>query len=75
MVEKNAPGLSIRKMSGLGTWFAELSFKDAEISETGIIGKEGQGWQVLEAAMQRAIPVFSAFQLGGCRSVLAFTLQ
>lgn len=75
LVEKNTSDLSIREMSGPGTWFAEISFKDTEVPETAIIGKAGAGWQAIEAAMQRAIPVFAAYQLGGCRSVLAFTLQ
>ena len=75
LVDKNTPGLSVRRIEGFMASACEVNFESVSVPASAVLGPEGGGWQVLERAAQKAIPVMCAFQVGGCQEVFDFTAE
>lgn len=69
IVDLSLPGISVRKIKDLTTeaHFNEVTFDDVQVGEDALIGKEGQGWEQVNAelAFERSGPdrYMSAFPL------------
>ena len=70
VVEANSPGLSARSLPGFIAGVGEVTFDSVEVPASGLLGEEtGAGWTTLERAMEKAIPVLCAYEVGGCEAV------
>lgn len=70
LVDRQTPGVSVRDLpEGTITGFAEVALDGVEVQRTALLGEPGHGWAALEGAMQRALPVLGAFQVGGMQMV------
>jgi alkylation response protein AidB-like acyl-CoA dehydrogenase len=75
IVEADAPGVSRRPLSGFATGLAEVRLEGVEVGEDAVLGAgHGDGWEVLEHVLTRALPVLSAYQVGGLTRVFDVTL-
>jgi len=76
LVDKQASGVSVRNLPGFMGWQAEVKFDDVELPATALLGaRENQGWAALERAMERALPVLCAYQVGSCQAVFNMSVE
>ena len=75
MVDARAPGVSTRPLSGFMGWVGEVAFDDVAVPADAVLGEVGGGWQPLQSAFQKAIPVLCAYKVGGAQSVFDMTLD
>jgi alkylation response protein AidB-like acyl-CoA dehydrogenase len=70
VVEANAPGLSVRTLSGWMGQVDEVRFENVQVPADAVLGGvAGHGWENLEAAALQAIPILCAYQVGSCQAV------
>jgi alkylation response protein AidB-like acyl-CoA dehydrogenase len=65
----------VRYLSGFIGWQAEVTFEGVEVAETDLLGRENEGWSVLERAMEKALPVLCAYAVGGCQAVYEMSVN
>jgi alkylation response protein AidB-like acyl-CoA dehydrogenase len=76
VVNQQAKGISVRNLPGFMGWQAEIKFDDVEVPATAMLGgRENQGWAALERAMERALPVLCAYQVGSCQAVFDMSVE
>jgi len=74
LVDKDAPGLSIRTQSGwLGDKMNEVTFDGVKASD--VVGPVNGIWPVLDGVLDKATGVLSAYMVGGCRTVLEMAVE
>ena len=66
LVDKDAPGVSVRRIEGFMASACEVNFESTSVPATSLIGTAGQGWEILERTALKALPVLI---LGGFESV------
>jgi alkylation response protein AidB-like acyl-CoA dehydrogenase len=76
LVDKRTKGVSARNLPGLLSWQAEVTFDGVEV-ETGALlgGREDTGWTALTRAMERALPVLCAYQVGSCQAAFEMSVE
>ena len=75
MVNAGAPGLSRRPLPGFLGQVGEVTFENVEVSGDAVLGEMGGGWQPLQRAFNKAIPILCAYKVGGAQSVFDMTLD
>jgi alkylation response protein AidB-like acyl-CoA dehydrogenase len=76
IADKLAKGISVRNLPGFMGWQAEVKFDNVEISASALLGRrENEGWSALSRAMERALPVLCAYQVGSCQAVFEMSVQ
>jgi alkylation response protein AidB-like acyl-CoA dehydrogenase len=70
IVDAKAPGVSIRTLPGWMTQVDEVRFDNVRVPADAVLGEAaGHGWDILEAAALRAIPILCASKVGSCQAV------
>lgn len=70
VVDKQSKGVSVRDLPGFLSWQAEVSFDKVEVPASALLGGcQDSGWAALTRAMERALPVLCAYQVGSCQAV------
>lgn len=76
IVDKKAPGLSCRTLSGFaGEKLNELTFNSVEVPESSMLGERDKGWPALAQPLNKAMVLLSAYMIGGCEYVLDLTVK
>ena len=75
MVDANSSGILVRDLPGFNSSLAEIRFDGVEVPASQMIGPPGGGWEILEAATGRAIPVLCAYYVGGCEAVYEMSVS
>ena len=76
VVDQQAKGVAARNLPGLLSWQAEVTFDGVEIGADALLGgRENHGWAALTRAMQRALPVLCAYQVGSCQAVFEMSVE
>ena len=76
LVDASLPGVEVRPLSGFMTDSFEVKLDDVNLPPTTLLGDGSEdGWEALQRAMLKAIPVLSAYQVGGCEKVFEMTLD
>jgi alkylation response protein AidB-like acyl-CoA dehydrogenase len=76
VVDRQTPGVSVRTLPGFLSWQSEVAFKDVRVPVAGLLGdKENTGWAALERALEQAIPVLCAFEVGGSQAVFDMSVR
>jgi alkylation response protein AidB-like acyl-CoA dehydrogenase len=74
MVDSKNPGLFVAKMPTIGMDNqCEVVFKNAEVSQSDMIGQQGKGWGILKQVFRKATIAKCAEMVGGCRAALDMT--
>ncbi len=74
-VPKNASGVSVRPLTGFAVGLGEVKLENVQVPASNVLGAEGQGWGLLDKAMQKSIPILSAYQVGGCERVFDISVS
>ncbi len=70
IVDAKATGVSVRNLPGFISWQAEVRFDNVQVPPEALLGnEENDGWQILERAMEKALPILCAFAVGGCQAI------
>jgi alkylation response protein AidB-like acyl-CoA dehydrogenase len=76
VVNKQTEGVSARPLAGFLGWQTEVSFNNVEIGIEALLGeRENEGWTALTRAMERALPVLCAYQVGSCQAVFEMSVD
>jgi alkylation response protein AidB-like acyl-CoA dehydrogenase len=76
VVDKQSRGVSARLMPGFLSWQCEVKFEGVEVDEGALLGGlENQGWAALTRAMEWALPVLCAYQVGSCQAVFEMSVE
>jgi len=76
VVDKQTKGISARNLPGLLSWQAEVTFDGVEVAAGALLGdRENTGWAALTRAMERALPVLCAYQVGSCQAAFEMSVQ
>ena len=76
LVDSKAKGVSVRRVPGFltGRTF-EVKLGSVEVPRSALLGEQGQGWEPLQQAFAKAIPVLCAYKVGGAQTVFEMTLE
>jgi len=75
VVDKNTPGVSVRNLPGFLAWVGEVKFQNVRVPQSAILGQAGSGWAAFERAVEKAIPVLCAYQVGGCDAIFNMSVE
>ena len=72
LVDASLPGVSIRSLGGFLTNSYEVTLDDVWVPDTAWMPG---GWDALEQAILKSLPLLSAYQVGACEQVFDMTLE
>ena len=73
VMETGAAGVTVRNLEGFMAAVGQVDLSGVRVPASAVLGTPGQGWPALQRAMQRALPVLCAYQVGGAQEVYEFT--
>jgi alkylation response protein AidB-like acyl-CoA dehydrogenase len=76
LVSSKSKGVSVRRLPGFfaGRYF-EVKLDSVMVSPKDVLGEINHGWQPLEHAIEKSIPVLCAYKVGGCQSVVDTAIE
>ena len=75
MVDAGTPGISTRQLPGFLGWVGEVTFDSVEVPHSAVLGEPGGGWEPLQRAIQRSIPILCAYKVGGSQAVFDMSVE
>jgi alkylation response protein AidB-like acyl-CoA dehydrogenase len=76
VVDKNTKGVSSRLLPGFIGWQAEVTFDNVEVPAQGMLAaRENEGWAALMRAMERALPILCAYQVGSSQAIFEMSVE
>ncbi len=73
LVDRDAPGISIKEQTGFMNGVAEVRFDDVSVSAENCLGQDHGDWSVIDRALTKAIPILCAYQVGACQEIFDIT--
>ncbi|HEU4344206.1 MAG TPA: acyl-CoA dehydrogenase family protein [Candidatus Binatia bacterium] len=74
MVDRASAGLAIEPLVGFMVSGAEVRFDNVAVPSSHVIAATS-GWQVLDAALEKTLPILCAYQVGACQEIFDFTAE
>ncbi len=76
LVSSKSKGVSVRRLPGFfaGRNF-EVKLDSVMVSPEDMLGEINHGWQPLEHAIEKSIPVLCAYKVGGCQAVVDMAIE
>lgn len=74
LVDRVSAGISVKPLVGFMVSAAEVTFEKVKVPGSNVIAA-GSGWQVLAAALEKALPILCAYQVGACQEIFDFTVE
>jgi len=74
MVDRASAGLAIEPLVGFMVSAAEVRFDKVAVPSLNVIAANS-GWQVLDAALEKTLPILCAYQVGACQEIFDFTAE
>jgi alkylation response protein AidB-like acyl-CoA dehydrogenase len=76
VIDKNTKGVSSRLLPGFIGWQAEVTFDNVELpAEEMLAACENEGWAALMRAMERALPILCAYQVGSSQAIFEMSVE
>jgi len=76
LVDKSLKGVSARLLPGFIGWQAEVAFDNVEVPAGGLLAtRENDGWAALTRAMERALPILCAYQVGSSQAIFEMSVE
>ena len=76
VIPADAPGVQTRPLPGFAWNLAEVRFDNAAVDAGNVLGGSvAGGWAAWSRAAAKAIPVLSAYQVGGCQAVYELSVD
>ena len=74
LIDRKSSGISINRLIGFAVSAEEVIFDQARVASQNVISARS-GWRVLEAALEKTLPILCAYQVGGCQEIFDFTVE
>jgi alkylation response protein AidB-like acyl-CoA dehydrogenase len=75
-VPATAPGVQVRGLEGFAWNLSEVKLDNVVVESSALLGGAfAGGWDALERAVAKAIPVLCAYQVGGCQTVFEVSVE
>jgi len=75
LVDRKSPGISVTPQVGFMASVAEVRFDKVQVPASNMLGEADAGWQILDRALEKAIPILCAYQVGACQEIFDFTAE
>jgi alkylation response protein AidB-like acyl-CoA dehydrogenase len=75
LVDRKTPGISITSHIGFFVSVAEVRFDNVALSSNNLLGSSGASWATLESALDKSLPILSAYQVGATQEVFDITCE
>ena len=75
MVDRKSPGITVTPHIGFLVSVAEVRFDNVVVPPAALLGAGGADWATLEAALEKALPILCAYQVGASQEVFDFTCE
>jgi alkylation response protein AidB-like acyl-CoA dehydrogenase len=75
MIDSKSPGITVTPLVGFLVSAAEVRFDNVAVGSSHLIGSSGASWNVLEAALEKTLPILCAYQVGASQEVFDFTCE
>lgn len=75
LVDSKTPGVTVTPHIGFLVSVAEVRFDQVAVSASALLGAGGASWGVLEAALEKALPILCAYQVGASQEVFDITCE
>ncbi len=76
LVDSKTAGVSVRRVPGFLTGRSfEVKLKSVKVPKSALLGELNGGWEPLQRAINRSIPVLCAYKVGGAQFVFDTTLE
>jgi len=75
LVDRKSPGISVTPQVGFMASVAEVRFDKVQVPASSMLGEAGAGWQILDRALEKAVPILCAYQVGACQEIFDFTAE
>jgi alkylation response protein AidB-like acyl-CoA dehydrogenase len=76
VVPSSTPGVQIRSLPGFAWNLAEVHLEGVRVDGSALLGGSfAGGWDALQQAIARTIPILCAYQVGGCQKVYEMSVD
>ncbi|MEX0804529.1 MAG: acyl-CoA dehydrogenase family protein [Candidatus Binatia bacterium] len=75
VVDAQSPGITITPHIGFLVSVAEVRFDKVAVPSSNLLGSSGASWAMLQTALDRALPVLCAYQVGASQEVFDITCE
>src|SRR3990172_2787621 len=75
LVDRKSPGISVTPQVGFMASVAEVRFDKVQVPASSMLGEAGAGWEILDRALEKAVPILCAYQVGACQEIFDFTAE
>ena len=75
LVDAKSPGITVTPHIGFLVSVAEVRFDNVVVSTSNLLGSSGASWATLEAALDKSLPILSAYQVGATQEVFDITCE
>lgn len=75
LVDAKSPGITVTPHIGFLVSVAEVRFDNVSVSTSNLLGSSGASWTILEAALDKSLPILSAYQVGATQEVFDITCE
>lgn len=74
-VDAKSPGLTVTPHTGFLVSVGEVRFDRVAISPSALLGPSGANWNKFETALEKALPILCAYQVGATQEVFDITCE
>jgi alkylation response protein AidB-like acyl-CoA dehydrogenase len=75
LVDAASPGITVTPHAGFLISMAEVRFDKVVVSPAALLGSSGAGWATFERALEKALPILCAYQVGATQEVFDMTVE
>jgi len=75
LVDAKSPGITVTPHIGFFVSVAEVKFDQVVVGTENLLGSSGASWATLEAALDKSLPILSAYQVGATQEVFDITCE
>ena len=75
IVDAKSPGITITPHIGFFISVAEVKFDKVAVVSENLLGSSGASWATLESALDKSLPILSAYQVGATQEVFDITCE
>jgi alkylation response protein AidB-like acyl-CoA dehydrogenase len=75
LVDAKSPGITVTPHIGFFVSVAEVKFDKVVVASENLLGSSGASWSTLESALDKSLPILSAYQVGATQEVFDITCE
>jgi alkylation response protein AidB-like acyl-CoA dehydrogenase len=75
VVDRQSRGVSVAPQVGFMASVCEVRFDRVQVTNSNMLGEAGGGWQTIDRALEKALPILCAYKVGACQEIFDFTAE